>query len=46
MSLESELRARSGSVCELGGSEESLRVFDVPPDSGQHILMCLTCFDQ
>ncbi len=46
MSLESEFRARSGSVCELCGSEESLRVFDVPPDSGQHILMCLTCFDQ
>jgi len=46
MKLEDELRERSGSVCELCGSTESLSVFDVPPESGQQVLICGTCQDQ
>lgn len=50
MTLEQALHARSGSVCELCGSDESLDIFPVPPDSdgseAQSVLLCATCREQ
>ena len=47
MTIESDLRARSASKCELCGSPENLDVFDVPPSSDQTadqcVLICKTC---
>jgi protein PhnA len=47
MSLESALRIRSNSTCELCSSEEELTVIDVPPNSDgsedQCALLCQTC---
>ncbi|PWJ40162.1 PhnA domain-containing protein [Sediminitomix flava] len=50
MSIEKELRARSGSKCELCGSEEHLQVYNVPPVLGESVeksaLVCGTCHEQ
>ena len=50
MSIEEELRARSGNVCELCGATEDLLVYEVPAapvrGAGAAVLVCLTCFDQ
>ncbi len=49
MSIEQTLMERSGSKCELCGSEENLAVFEVPPveaHSDKCILACGTCRDQ
>ncbi len=50
MSLERELNKRSGSVCELSGETENLRVYEVPKSPGtgldSHILISQTCLDQ
>jgi protein PhnA len=50
MSLNKELEKRSGSVCELCGSEEGLVPYEVPasPTSGvdSTILICNTCNEQ
>jgi len=47
---EKRLKDRSGSVCELCGSEENLRVYAIPPNSKiipeDCILACKTCVDQ
>lgn len=48
MSLEKELKARSGEKCELCGAQENLKVYAVPPvtgeDAGKSILVCEKCF--
>jgi len=49
MSVEKELEARSGGVCELCGSSEGLSVLEVAPSDGsaeQSIYVCSTCRDQ
>lgn len=50
MSLERELKARSGSICELCAAKENLSVYEVPPVSlggaDRSILVCNTCFEQ
>ena len=50
MSIETELKQRSDSKCELCGSEEGLSVYSIPPDSDgtadQCILLCETCKEQ
>ena len=49
MSLENDLRKRSESKCELCGSENDLKAFDVAPKGGDlngSILSCGTCFEQ
>ncbi|WP_149276602.1 PhnA domain-containing protein [Pareuzebyella sediminis] len=50
MSLEEDLRNRSGDVCELCGATEQLRVYEVPPVSiggvDGSLLGCTTCLDQ
>ena len=46
MSMMEELLSRSGSVCELCGSGQSLEAYHVPPDSGKHVLVCSTCLGQ
>ncbi len=49
MSIEQTLMERSGSKCELCGSEQGLAVFEVPPvevDSDKCILACGTCREQ
>lgn len=47
MTIESGLRARSDSKCELCGTSENLDVFDVPPGADQNedqcILICNAC---
>ncbi|MEC4050136.1 PhnA domain-containing protein [Flavobacterium sp. SUN046] len=47
---EKRLKDRSGSVCELCGSDENLAVYHVPPTSKalpeDSILACKTCIDQ
>ena len=46
MSVEQELKTRADNRCELCGSEEDLRVFEVAPSDGsseQTILVCKTC---
>ncbi|MDQ2177390.1 alkylphosphonate utilization protein [Marinifilum sp. D714] len=48
MSLEKELQSRS-SVCELCGTSEGLKPYEVAPSNGsadQHILVCGTCYEQ
>ncbi|MCB0486015.1 MAG: PhnA domain-containing protein [Flavobacteriaceae bacterium] len=50
MSLEQQLRERSGSVCELCGATDNLQVYEVPPVSSGgfdgSILACKTCVEQ
>lgn len=49
MSVEQTLQERSGHKCELCGSEDSLRVYEVAPSDGsadQSILVCETCANQ
>ena len=50
MSLERELRKRSGDCCELCGSTESLQVYVVPPSKKEEVnkalLACKVCLDQ
>ncbi len=49
MSIEKELQQRSGSVCELCGSEKNLQVFAVAPSNktlDQSIYACQTCAEQ
>ncbi len=50
MSLERELHKRSGSICELSGETENLKVYEVPksPKTGldAHILISQTCLEQ
>ncbi|MFK5978403.1 MAG: PhnA domain-containing protein [Rhizobiaceae bacterium] len=45
-----ELRARSGSKCELCGEPEGLNVYEVPPESDggadKCVLVCGNCLDQ
>ncbi|MCT4603422.1 MAG: PhnA domain-containing protein [Marinifilum sp.] len=48
MSLEKDLQKRS-SVCELCGSSEGLKPYEIAPSNGsadQHILACGTCHEQ
>ncbi len=50
MKLETALQNRSGNKCELCGSEDSLQVFEVPPQDNSNeensILVCNTCLSQ
>ena len=50
MSLEKELRKRSGSACELCGATEELVIYQVPPEDNSKadtcVLTCKTCFEQ
>jgi protein PhnA len=50
MSVEKELMTRSGSKCELCGSEDNLTVYPVPPvkEAGaqQSVMVCATCQQQ
>lgn len=49
MSVEKELEARSGGVCELCGSSEGLSVLEVAPSdtsAEQSIYVCATCKEQ
>lgn len=50
MSIEKELHARSGSICELCTATENLGIYEVPPTSTSSadgsILICETCLDQ
>ncbi len=49
MSLEKELKARSGEKCELCGAEKNLKVYAVPPvmteDVDKSILVCPKCLN-
>ncbi|QBZ83133.1 PhnA protein [Hydrogenovibrio crunogenus] len=49
MTIEQSLLDRSGSKCELCGSEEQLSTYEVPPSDGstdQTIVVCQTCKNQ
>lgn len=50
MSLEQQLKDRSGSKCELCNSTDNLKVYEVPPVStggvDGSLLACQTCIDQ
>jgi len=49
MNTESDLQARSGSICELCSSSEQLDIFPVLPSdetADQSILICATCSNQ
>lgn len=49
MSIEKELHARSGSICELCGASENLKAYEVAPSNktaDQNILICETCLEQ
>ena len=50
MSLEDELRARSGDACELCGNAEGLAAFAVAPhedtEVAHHVMLCATCRGQ
>jgi protein PhnA len=49
MSLEKELKVRSGGICELCGSSEGLAALEVAPSDGsseQSIYVCSTCQEQ
>ena len=49
MSVEAELKERSGGVCELCGATEDLTVYEVAPSDGsaeQSVLLCATCREQ
>jgi len=50
MNLEKTLFARSGSVCELSGDTENLKIYKVPKSPGaeveSHILISQTCLEQ
>ncbi|MGB1207219.1 MAG: PhnA domain-containing protein [Chitinophagales bacterium] len=50
MSIENELKTRSGSQCELCQAANNLKVYEVLPtqndDANDKILICETCFEQ
>lgn len=49
MSIEKELHSRSGSICELCGSTQELKTYEVAPSNGtadKSILVCETCHSQ
>ena len=50
MNIGQELQIRSDSKCELCSAEETLAVYEVPPDSNgsvdQAVLICKKCLDQ
>lgn len=50
MNLEKELHARSGSVCELCGSSDNLKIYEVAPAfngrAEENALICETCLTQ
>jgi protein PhnA len=50
MSLERELHKRSGSVCELSGETENLKIYEIPKSPGtgldSHILISQVCLEQ
>jgi len=50
MSLEKELKARSGNKCELCGSTDELSIYSLPPEPEgsmeDSILVCRTCHEQ
>ncbi len=50
MKLEEQLRQRSGNLCELCQSDNTLAVYEVPPQSGSDadntIMLCAKCLDQ
>jgi protein PhnA len=49
MSIEKDLQERSGGVCELCGSSDSLSVFEVSPSDGsadKAVYICSTCKEQ
>lgn len=50
MKLEEQLRQRSGNLCELCQSDNTLTVYEVPPQSGSNaentIMVCTKCLDQ
>ena len=50
MSLLKDLEKRSGSVCELCGSSDDLKVYNLPPSSKEtvndSILTCIVCHEQ
>lgn len=50
MSLERELNKRSGSICELSGETENLKIYEVPKSPGtgldSNILISQTCLEQ
>ncbi|MGQ1784825.1 MULTISPECIES: PhnA domain-containing protein [unclassified Saccharicrinis] len=47
MSVEKELIARSGSVCELCGASDDLSVYEVPSSpANENIYICATCKEQ
>lgn len=49
MSIEQELKDRSGAVCELCGSSEELAAYEVKPSKGDaegHVLVCGICAGQ
>lgn len=50
MSIENKLQERSGSVCELCGSDQNLAIYHVPPQSNgtidDSVYICNTCSDQ
>lgn len=50
MSLEQQLKERSGSKCELCGATDHLKIYEVPPVStggmDGSLLACTTCIDQ
>ena len=50
MNIEQELQTRSDSKCELCSAEETLVVYEIPPDSNgstdQSVLICKNCLDQ
>jgi protein PhnA len=50
MNTEAQLRSRSGNKCELCGSENELKTYDVPPVAdnitGNAILVCTKCLNQ
>ena len=50
MSVEKELQARSGSICELCTATDGLSAYEVAPintgNADEHILVCSTCVEQ
>ena len=50
MSILKKIQARSDSTCELCGSKEGLKVYEIPPNDSVNedtcVLVCETCFDQ
>ncbi|BDD11803.1 PhnA protein (plasmid) [Fulvitalea axinellae] len=50
MSIEKELRERSGNACELCGAKDNLTVYQVPPveedNADKAVMACATCAEQ